>query len=68
MMKEDPSLGEEYTVEEIEDKRAELEKKKLLRSMGVRATAKAAALDTKWVLENLTREVRLFRSLVPLHV
>ncbi|KAJ7836044.1 hypothetical protein B0H14DRAFT_3460922 [Mycena olivaceomarginata] len=45
MMKEDPSLGQKYTAEEIEDKCAELEKKKLLRSMGVGATVKAAALD-----------------------
>jgi hypothetical protein len=54
MMKDDPSLGEKYMAEEIEDKREELERKKLLRSVGVRASSKAAALDAKWVLENLT--------------
>ncbi|KAJ7842553.1 hypothetical protein B0H14DRAFT_2586277 [Mycena olivaceomarginata] len=47
--KDDLSLGEKYTAEEIEEKREELERKKLL--------SKAAALDTKWVLENLTREI-----------
>ncbi|KAJ7713587.1 hypothetical protein B0H14DRAFT_3523324 [Mycena olivaceomarginata] len=57
MMKDDPSLGEKYMAEEIEDKREELERKKLLRSVGVRASSKAAALDAKWVLENLTREI-----------
>ncbi|KAJ7803917.1 hypothetical protein B0H14DRAFT_2612911 [Mycena olivaceomarginata] len=57
MMKDDPSLGEKYMAEEIEEKREELERKKLLRSVGVRASSKAAALDAKWVLENLTREI-----------
>jgi hypothetical protein len=30
MMKDDPSMGEKYTAKEIEDKREELEWKKLL--------------------------------------
>jgi hypothetical protein len=54
MMKDDPSLGEKYMAEEIKDKREELERKKLLQSVGVHASSKAAALDAKWVLENLT--------------
>ncbi|KAJ7692513.1 hypothetical protein B0H14DRAFT_2651654 [Mycena olivaceomarginata] len=57
MMKDDPSLGEIYTAGEIEDKRSELEWKKLLRSVSVRTSSKAAALNAKWVLENLTREI-----------
>lgn len=57
MLKEDPSLGEKFTEQEIEERRMELEQKKLLRSMGVRASTKAAALDSKWVMENLAREV-----------
>ncbi|KAJ7701310.1 hypothetical protein B0H14DRAFT_3650286 [Mycena olivaceomarginata] len=56
MLKEDPSLGEKFTEQEIEERRMELEQKKLLRSMGVRASTKAAALDSKWVMENLARE------------
>ncbi|KAJ7771193.1 hypothetical protein B0H14DRAFT_2632457 [Mycena olivaceomarginata] len=48
MMKDDPSLGEKYTAGEIKDKCSELERKKLLRSVGVRASSKAAALDAKW--------------------
>ncbi|KAJ7681539.1 hypothetical protein B0H14DRAFT_3678214 [Mycena olivaceomarginata] len=57
MLKEDPSLGEKFTEQEIEERRMELEQKKLLRSMGVRASTKAAALDSKWVMENLAREM-----------
>ncbi|KAJ7312748.1 hypothetical protein DFH08DRAFT_821909 [Mycena albidolilacea] len=56
MLKEDPSLGEKFTEQEIEERRMELEQKKL-RSMGVRASTKAAALDSKWVMENLAREM-----------
>ncbi|KAJ7778569.1 hypothetical protein B0H14DRAFT_2631403 [Mycena olivaceomarginata] len=43
--------------QEIEERRMELEQKKLLRSMGVRASTKAAALDSRWVMENLAREM-----------
>ncbi|KAJ7683512.1 hypothetical protein B0H14DRAFT_2654771 [Mycena olivaceomarginata] len=42
MLKEDPSLGEKFTEQEIEERCMELEQKKLL---------------SKWVLENLAREM-----------
>ncbi|KAJ7797032.1 hypothetical protein B0H14DRAFT_3494223 [Mycena olivaceomarginata] len=57
-LNEDLPAGSKYrATAEIKDKREELERKKLLRSVGVRTSSKAAALDAKWVLENLTREI-----------
>ncbi|KAJ7671762.1 hypothetical protein B0H14DRAFT_3538148 [Mycena olivaceomarginata] len=57
-LNEDLVRGRKYPARvEIEERRMELEQKKLLRSMGVRASTKAAALDSKWVMENLAREM-----------
>ncbi|KAF8200540.1 hypothetical protein K438DRAFT_2015752 [Mycena galopus ATCC 62051] len=57
MLKEDPDLADSYTPEEIEAKREELERKKLLKSMGVRSSNRAATLDAKWTLESIAKEM-----------
>ncbi|KAF8189463.1 hypothetical protein K438DRAFT_1763680 [Mycena galopus ATCC 62051] len=57
MIKEDPSLKDLYTSEQIDDMREELDKKKALWSVGVRATNQAAAVDAKWTIDGVTREI-----------
>ncbi|KAF8153708.1 hypothetical protein K438DRAFT_1987416 [Mycena galopus ATCC 62051] len=57
MMKSDPTLKEPYTEEEINDMREALDKKKALRSVGVRGSNQAVAADAKWTIDSLTREI-----------
>lgn len=58
MIKTDPTLKDSYTEQDIKDMQDALDEKKALRSVGVRGSNLAAAVDAKWTIEGLTREVR----------
>ncbi|KAJ7768776.1 hypothetical protein B0H14DRAFT_3509569 [Mycena olivaceomarginata] len=57
MIKTDPMLKDSYNEQDIKDMQDALDEKKALRSVGVRGSNLAAAVDAKWTIEGLTREI-----------
>ncbi|KAF8166407.1 hypothetical protein K438DRAFT_261032 [Mycena galopus ATCC 62051] len=57
MIKSDPTLKHPYTEEDIEDMQKALDEKKALRSMGIRGSNITAAIDAKWTIDSVTREI-----------